>query len=168
MPKNQTPDLSHIADKPLDMAEMPAKYATGYYAFIRRPNGTVYTNVPHYVVHHSPNGFEIGYPGSGPADLALNLAEDSLRRMGYDEPGTVHCFSGTCSSAAWDMHQTLKRDIVATMARDWCVLKHSYVDEWVRTWLARNGYPVRAKQPDVQALTEGEPEDVLAGVDLPF
>src|SRR5262245_32530261 len=32
--------------------------------------GGVITNVPHLVVHHSPDGFEFGYGGSGPADLA--------------------------------------------------------------------------------------------------
>jgi len=35
----------------------------------------VRTNVPHLVVHHSPSGFEFGYAGSGPADLALNVCQ---------------------------------------------------------------------------------------------
>ena len=31
------------------------------------------TNVPWTVIQHSPDGFEWGYEGSGPADLALNI-----------------------------------------------------------------------------------------------
>lgn len=30
-------------------------------------------NVPHTRVHHSPTGFEWGYGGSGPAELAYNI-----------------------------------------------------------------------------------------------
>ena len=33
----------------------------------------VLTGVPHEWVWHSPGGFEWGYGGSGPADLALNI-----------------------------------------------------------------------------------------------
>ena len=40
---------------------------------IRLPNGRIATNVPHRVVIHSSGGYEIGYGGSGPADLALNI-----------------------------------------------------------------------------------------------
>ena len=38
----------------------------------RLENGTAAANVPHIVRYHSPTGFEWGYPGSGPAELALN------------------------------------------------------------------------------------------------
>lgn len=40
-----------------------------------RPNGVVRQLLPH-VVRHSPDGFEIGYGGSGPADLALSILSD--------------------------------------------------------------------------------------------
>jgi hypothetical protein len=42
---------------------------------------------PVVVKHHSPTGFEIGYPGPGPADIALNTMAVCLRRkvkMGCD------------------------------------------------------------------------------------
>lgn len=32
----------------------------------------LYVNVPHTVIKQSPSGFEIGYSGNGPSDLALN------------------------------------------------------------------------------------------------
>lgn len=44
------------------------------YIILRRlPDGSVWTNVPRVHVYHSPTGFEWGYSGSGPADLALNI-----------------------------------------------------------------------------------------------
>ena len=53
-------------------------------AFVMRRRGTktstdldraVVTNVPHLVVHHSPNGYEFGYGGSGPADLQYEVED---------------------------------------------------------------------------------------------
>lgn len=40
---------------------------------LHREKGNATTNVPHAIVLHSPTGFEWGYGGSGPADLALNI-----------------------------------------------------------------------------------------------
>ncbi|MBT9252140.1 MAG: hypothetical protein KM296_00220 [Brockia lithotrophica] len=36
----------------------------------------------HHVERHSPTGFEWGYGGSGPADLALSILHDYLNRSG--------------------------------------------------------------------------------------
>lgn len=38
-----------------------------------------------YIVKHSPDGFNWGYSGSGPADLALNMLFDCLKRDGWEE-----------------------------------------------------------------------------------
>lgn len=35
--------------------------------------GSVRCNVPRTIVRHSPTGYNFGYSGSGPADLALNI-----------------------------------------------------------------------------------------------
>jgi len=51
--------------------------------------------------NHSPTGFEWGYEGSGPAQLALALLADYLRD---DE-------------SALDLHQEFKRVIVANLPR---------------------------------------------------
>lgn len=40
---------------------------------LSRDEKGVHTNVPRKYVWHSPTGFEWGYEGSGPADLALNI-----------------------------------------------------------------------------------------------
>jgi hypothetical protein len=39
----------------------------------RDKNGRACVNIPHSIIYHSPCGFEWGYGGSGPADLALNI-----------------------------------------------------------------------------------------------
>lgn len=57
--------------------------------------GGIYTNVPHLVTHHSPSGYEFGYGGSGPADLALNICEIILNRIGYEGERTK-CYAGDC------------------------------------------------------------------------
>lgn len=40
----------------------------------RDAEGNVKTNIPHLVMQHSPDGFEWGYGGSGPADHARRRA----------------------------------------------------------------------------------------------
>lgn len=42
-------------------------------AIERTANGGVRCNVPRSIVRHSPTGYNFGYGGSGPADLALNI-----------------------------------------------------------------------------------------------
>jgi len=78
----------------------------------RLPDGRVACNVEQRIIHHSPTGFEIGYAGSGPADLALNV-------MAMFFPGnTVALWRGECSEAAWDLHQKFKERYIATMPRE--------------------------------------------------
>lgn len=71
--------------------------------------------LPHIVVH-SPTGFECGYHGSGPADLALSMAVAALDRD--DEFSDIHY-----GKRAWRCHQRLKREIVAKLPQDqdWAV-----------------------------------------------
>ena len=64
----------------------------------RDEEGRVWTNVPHLVTHHSPDGYEFGYSGSGPADLALNICQVLVRDMGYGEHDRVKCWDGECSA----------------------------------------------------------------------
>jgi hypothetical protein len=61
---------------------------------------------------HSPTGFEWGYGGSGPAQLALALAADLL---GDDD-------------RAQDVYQALKFQIIGRLTDDW-VLPESTIRE---------------------------------------
>lgn len=74
---------------------------------LERHGAQAFTNVPHLVVQHSPDGFEFGYGGSGPADLALNIAEVILQRLGY-QGARQDCYDGDCFVLAWHIHQDLK------------------------------------------------------------
>lgn len=69
------------------------------------------TNVPWTVIQHSPTGFEWGYGGSGPADLALNIL-NAFRPPRTDGGGDGHepmkCYHGYCSKTAWALHQAFK------------------------------------------------------------
>lgn len=63
----------------------------------------------HHVVQHSPDGFEAGYGGSGPADLALSILADALEeRPSADElrHGRAICLRH---------HQEFKREVVARL-----------------------------------------------------
>lgn len=66
-----------------------------------------------HVKHHSPTGFEYGYGGSGPADLALSILDALI-----DEPRTVPVFRGLCGELAWELHQKFKRKFIEPLTGD--------------------------------------------------
>src|SRR5690606_28865690 len=68
---------------------------------------------------HSPDGFEWGYGGSGPADLALALLWD---RIGA-EPSR-------------EMYQAFKADVVARWRTDMWAMGGSAIDRWIERWTA--------------------------------
>ncbi len=86
----------------------------------RMDHGVVATNVPHKLVHHSPSGFEYGYGGSGPADLALNLAEFVVNGvMPKANAQAVKLWDGsTCTYAAWIIHHDLKFGLLSGLKMD--------------------------------------------------
>jgi hypothetical protein len=82
----------------------------------RRWNGTaVVEGVVQKVVRHSPTGFEWGYGGSGPADLALNILLDYLP---YEE--------------AERLYQRFKWDVVARVPREGGVITEQQILDWIR------------------------------------
>ncbi|MHC4336323.1 MAG: DUF6166 domain-containing protein, partial [Planctomycetota bacterium] len=109
---------------------------------LERDEHGVATNVPHLVTHHSPTGFEWGYGGSGPADLALNIVEVLLHRLGYEGERT-ECFQGTCFRQAFKMHQEFKWECIAGVPREGAVLDYEKVRAWVqeRAFVVEDGIP---------------------------
>lgn len=95
----------------------------------------VRTNVPHLVTHHSPDGYEWGYGGSGPADLALNIVENLVREMqrqGFG--GLVKCWDGNyVSGITWKMYQDFKRDFLCDADRD----EHHITTDRARNWIRK-------------------------------
>lgn len=72
--------------------------------------------LPHFM-RHSPGGFEWGYGGSGPADLALAILADATGDLRY----------------ALAQYQQFKREMVTRMAREGWVLHRQEVQDWIRT-----------------------------------
>lgn len=97
---------------------------------LKRDEHGVATNVPHLVTHHSPSGFEFGYGGSGPADLALNIVEVLLTRLGYDGERT-DCYRGKCFRLAFQLHQEFKWTFIANVPRDGMTIPYEMVTDWV-------------------------------------
>lgn len=87
---------------------------------IRHGNRNI-TFLKHRIVLHSPDGFQWGYGGSGPADLALNMLYDYLLR--------TKCKGARCM--ALDLHQSFKWGFIATQTRELCV-PGEQIEEWLK------------------------------------
>lgn len=85
---------------------------------IDRVDGEVVTNFPQVVIHHSPTGMEFGYGGSGPADMALNILELTLRAINYHGDTTPTWDRKGCFELAMQKHQDFKWAWIAPMSRD--------------------------------------------------
>lgn len=82
----------------------------------RDADGKAHVNIPRRICYHSPSGFEWGYGGSGPADLALNIL--SL----YVEERT-----------AYELHQQFKQDFIAVMPHGGGTIKREDIITWLET-----------------------------------
>jgi len=63
----------------------------------------------HHVVYHSPTGFEYGYLGSGPSDLALSILADY-----YGVKNDKEAIDGD----AWKYHNQFKEAFIARRNQD--------------------------------------------------
>lgn len=84
---------------------------------LQREKGNATTNVPHAIVLHSPTGFEWGYGGSGPADLALNIlyavtGNKELAMRHYQE------FKWTFIAAMPEEGGTIRRDDILSWLKE--------------------------------------------------
>ena len=84
-----------------------------------------------HVSYHSPDGFEWGYAGSGPADLALAILADYFG----EPPGFVLAALRslwTPRSKAAALHQSFKEQFVATEHRDEWQLHSDVIATWLQ------------------------------------
>lgn len=79
-----------------------------------------------HFVHHSPDGFNWGYQGSGPSELALAILLDHLKEAPTREQMSMG------QPLAWRLHQFFKRDFVAGWGDTWQISSED-VDEWLAT-----------------------------------
>lgn len=90
----------------------------------------IVTNLAQTVIHHSPCGYEWGYSGSGPADLALNILARFLP-VGADGQHPERCWSGIVSRGAWEMHQEFEQDIVSRLPRPGGDISANFIRIWI-------------------------------------
>lgn len=84
-----------------------------------------------HVVVHSPDGFEWGYGGSGPADLALSILADYFEERVAAEELRQGEFERIVKIRSWAYHQSFKRDFIATADRDGWEISEEAVDQWL-------------------------------------
>jgi hypothetical protein len=101
-----TPDLD-------DVVLLPKSIVKNGVIFYRE-NGKRVTNIPRTVELHSPDGYEWGYGGSGPADFALNILETALQSIRYDGPRTKLLSGDMVFDLAEKLHQDFKSKFIAT------------------------------------------------------
>ena len=101
----------------------------------RDESGELQTNVRWRVRHHSPTGFEVGYSGSGPADLALNAMASLFPMSREENADPVECFDGNVSRAAWHHHQPFKFEFLAGADKQGGRIQW----EQIKTWLDEKG-----------------------------
>lgn len=74
----------------------------------------VVSGVEHEWVYHSPTGFEWGYSGSGPAELALNILIKFVDR-----------------ETAFRLHQKFKEEFIAPMPEEGGEIYHKDILKWI-------------------------------------
>lgn len=99
--------------------------------------------LPQRVVYHSPDGFEWGYAGSGPSDLALNLLVDAVgperglcSECGGKREQPVGHYCPRCGGRGvekfiGECYQEFKFQVVAGLPRDGWVLTRAYIIDWL-------------------------------------
>ncbi|HUS48921.1 MAG TPA: DUF6166 domain-containing protein [Candidatus Paceibacterota bacterium] len=70
-----------------------------------------------HIVRHSPDGFQWGYGGSGPSDLALSILTDYCQRMNIE-------------NIADKYYQQFKIDFIST-AKDKINITSNQIKEWL-------------------------------------
>ncbi|MBA7483063.1 hypothetical protein ES707_18574 [subsurface metagenome] len=79
-----------------------------------RTSAGAQANIPQRIVYHSPDGFEWGYMGSGPAELALNI---------------LYCFLD--GRRALTLHQLFKERFLAAMHHEGGTIKAAEIRSWI-------------------------------------
>jgi hypothetical protein len=95
----------------------------GVKAFVVVQNGDEVTHrvdLPH-IVKHSPTGFEMGYGGSGPADLSYSILTHWLLSYGFTK--------AEAEEQAWVHHQAFKWTFVAK-EHDRLSISDDVIEEW--------------------------------------
>jgi hypothetical protein len=102
----------------------------------RMVDGTAACSLPRRHRHHSREGFDFGYSGVGPADLALNILAATLPLEPGDD-GVRLADTSQVSKAAWDLHEAFTRDVVARLPHEGGVISTQAIRDWVAAQVER-------------------------------
>lgn len=95
----------------------------------RLADGRLACNVPHVVKHHSPTGFECGYGGSGPAELALNVLHALLPPSGSHMDRLYG--DAVVSADAGRLQQQFKWDFITPMDAKGGFVPIEDINQWI-------------------------------------
>ncbi len=98
----------------------------------RGPDGSARSSIPQRHVHYAPKGFDWGFGGSGPADLALNVLALFFPRA-PEATGVALRDGSAVSEAAWVLHQAFKYDLIATLPRAGGHITAQMIRAWITT-----------------------------------
>jgi hypothetical protein len=98
---------------------------------LSRDETGAHADIPRRFVVHSPTGFEWGYGGSGPADLALNILGAFV-----------------APPLAWRLHQRFKFDFIAKLSREG---PHVLTGRSIRAWVEAQWAKADAEQAALSA-----------------
>ena len=115
---------TYLAQRPLDDAQSRGDCRV----FVQSDSGI---RPLRHVVHHSPAGFEWGYGGSGPADLALSILADHFG----EQPTEQQLARGRCR--CWPLHQPFKWAFIAPAPREGFRLTSAEIAAWLVTHASR-------------------------------
>lgn len=86
----------------------------GDVVLMRGADGAPMTNIPHKVLMHSPTGYEWGFNGKGPADLALNILLQYAR-----------------ADVAIVWHQQFKKDFLEKAPKEGMKIEGKRIKQWI-------------------------------------
>jgi hypothetical protein len=140
----------------LASVERPADALIAGVSCWRAPDGTAISSIPHRHVHYAPTGFDWGFGGSGPADLALNVLALFLP-LAANVTGVALRDGSSVSEATWALHQAFKYDLIATLPRAGGHLTAETIRAWITT------HPTVGGDPQFSPLEhlDGEPPVAL-------
>jgi hypothetical protein len=84
---------------------------------LSRDSQGAHANVPHRIVRHSPDGFEWGYSGSGPSDLALNI---------------LSIYIGQAAAERGGLYQDFKDRFISPMPEQGGVIRREDILNWLK------------------------------------
>jgi hypothetical protein len=140
----------------LASVERPADALIAGVSCWRAPDGTAMSSIPQRHMHYAPTGFDWGFGGSGPADLALNVLALFLP-LAANVTGVALRDGSSVSEATWALHQAFKYDLIATLPRAGGHLTAETIRAWITT------HPTVGGDPQFSPLEhlDGEPPVAL-------